>query len=49
MASAHSIPTQGQRTLLNGEACLQLLISGVEDTAGCHNKELVSCNQESSA
>lgn len=30
-------------------ACLQLLISGVEDTAGSHNKELVSCNLESSA
>jgi len=49
VAPAHSIPAQGQRTLLSGGACLQLLLisGGVEDTAGCHNRELVLHNQES--
>lgn len=49
MAPAHSIPAQGQRLLLNGGGlpAAAAHFGHVEDTAGCHNKELVLSNQES--
>ncbi|GAB0198767.1 chloride transport protein 6 [Grus japonensis] len=49
VAPANSVPAQGQRTLLNGGGlpAAAAHFRTVEDTAGCHNKELVLCNQES--